>query len=96
MPLVELAACALVLGALEGGPISRILSVRPLVWLGGISYSLYVWQQLPIFELHYQHTLIALPIAIALALLSYRLIESPFRHPPKRAEPVPAASAARA
>lgn len=27
----------------SGGPVARVLSARPLVWLGGISYGVYLW-----------------------------------------------------
>src|SRR5205814_39273 len=45
LPFVEIAAAVLILAATTGGAASRILALRPLVWLGAVSYSLYVWQQ---------------------------------------------------
>lgn len=58
------------------------LSLSPLVFVGGLSYSLYIWQQLflapewaqgPTFPLW-----IALPLLFFVALASWRFIERPF------------------
>jgi peptidoglycan/LPS O-acetylase OafA/YrhL len=59
---------------------ARVLNARPLVWLGLLSYSLYLWQQ-PFLHhrLHEAHTTFPLNLALAfgLALLSYFLLERP-------------------
>ena len=57
-----------------------VLNWRPLVWLGTLSYSLYLWQE-P-FVNHYRHgTVNSFPLnlglAFACALASYYLIEKP-------------------
>src|SRR5207253_3089418 len=61
--------------------VGRILESRPLVTLGLLSYSLYVWQQLFINPFHYVW-ICRWPYNVGLALLtsvlSYRWIESPF------------------
>lgn len=59
---------------------ASFLEFAPLRWLGRISYSLYLWQQL--FFSHYHHgALQRFPLNLALALtcacLSYYLIEKP-------------------
>ncbi len=64
--------------------ISRCLSWKPLTWLGTVSYSLYLWQQMftmappklswPIFSFPYN-----LPSALCCATLSYYLLEKPVR-----------------
>jgi len=59
---------------------SRVLNQRPLVWLGVLSYSLYLWQQL--FLNHYSKSLICsfpwnVGLALGAAFLSYALIEKP-------------------
>lgn len=68
--------------------VGRILSLRPVVLIGLISYGAYLWHQ-PLFAFSRQHAL-AKPdgwvLAILslssffLAYLSWRFVESPFRH----------------
>jgi peptidoglycan/LPS O-acetylase OafA/YrhL len=53
----------------------RILNVAPVVWLGQISYSLYLWQQ-PFLDPH-SPTRYGLLWAIGIACLSYYLVERP-------------------
>lgn len=55
----------------------RVLNSGPLVWLGTLSYSIYLWQQpfvyrgrLPLY--------LALPAVLACAAASYYLVERPF------------------
>jgi peptidoglycan/LPS O-acetylase OafA/YrhL len=69
---------------------ARVLRHRTLEWLGRISYSVYLWQQL-VFgfaPLHWRARLIALPFLIALILAvaasSYRWIERPMMARGKR------------
>jgi peptidoglycan/LPS O-acetylase OafA/YrhL len=63
--------------------ISRVLAWRGFTWLGRVSYSLYVWQQLfliPGWEptsLWLQHWPWNLAAAFAAAILSYHLVEKP-------------------
>lgn len=65
----------------------KILSLRPLVWVGLISYSAYLWHQ-PLFALARIALLEPPPIGVMLALtalslglawLSWRFVEQPFR-----------------
>jgi peptidoglycan/LPS O-acetylase OafA/YrhL len=62
------------------GIIRTILQWRPLSWLGMLSYSLYLWQQLLLTE---KSTRAPFPFNVGLALLaailSYYLVESPLR-----------------
>jgi peptidoglycan/LPS O-acetylase OafA/YrhL len=77
LPAFELAAALAVLAAADG----RLpeLSLKPLVWLGLISYSLYLWQQ-PVRWFTRLHTgAMGVAAAIIVATLSYRYIEKPFR-----------------
>lgn len=53
-----------------------ILNVRPMVWLGKISYSLYLWQQLFAFGQHPRPWYFILG-AVAVACASYYLVEQP-------------------
>jgi len=54
----------------------RILNVQPVVWLGKISYSLYLWQQLFAFGTR-PHPWYLLLVALGLASASYYLVEQP-------------------
>lgn len=67
--------------------VSRALSIQPLVFLGGISYSLYLWHWPPVALLNYQLIEIDWPIRLAmlaaivpLSWLSYRFVENRFRY----------------
>ncbi|MBT3070707.1 acyltransferase [Rhodomicrobium sp. Az07] len=81
--------CALVIFA-EGqhrSLIGKILSLRPIVALGLISYSLYLWHWPILAFPHYllkreltgQETAILVAIATLIAFLSWRYVEQPFR-----------------
>jgi peptidoglycan/LPS O-acetylase OafA/YrhL len=81
-------ACVVVLwmGANQQSWVSRLLSLAPVVFIGDISYSLYLWHW-PIFatwrylELPESAATLLLCYALTLALgyLSYRFIEQPYR-----------------
>lgn len=67
--------------------VGRVLSCRPLVLIGMISYSAYLWHQ-PLFAFARHNSLVqpALPVMLSLACLSlilawlsWRFIEQPFR-----------------
>jgi peptidoglycan/LPS O-acetylase OafA/YrhL len=91
-PLVAVASVAILLSALgaDGLPF-RLLRSRPLVYLGRISYGLYVFHQVGLLLSgdafpHYadsklqwaSHLLVGLAITVALAAASYRFVELPF------------------
>jgi peptidoglycan/LPS O-acetylase OafA/YrhL len=86
LPVVVAAFGALVVVAAAEGPTARALSNRPLVYLGSISYSLYLWHVPILFafghlSLH-SRTLrgaIAVAISLALAAISTRYVEARFR-----------------
>ena len=82
-----LSAGALITGAVcvAGGPIARVLSVRPMVWMGTVSYGAYLWH-FPVFiELDSARTglsgfgLLAARVLVtfSLAAASYYLVERP-------------------
>jgi len=53
-----------------------ILNVRPVVWLGKISYSLYLWQQLFVYGDHSKPWYFVV-LAVGLASASYYFVEQP-------------------
>jgi peptidoglycan/LPS O-acetylase OafA/YrhL len=53
-----------------------ILNVRPVVWLGRVSYSLYLWQQLFVYGEHSRPWYFVV-FALGLAGASYYLVEQP-------------------
>lgn len=62
-------------------PIGRLLNSRPLVWVGGISYSLYLWQQVFLCRYHtswFTTFPVNIGLAFAAAIGSYYLVEQPF------------------
>lgn len=87
--LVSLACGALILsGNNDDNIIFRILSLKPIVYIGMISYSLYLWHW-PVFALgHYlaiqdkpHYLAVCYLITTILAITSYYLIEKPLRKP---------------
>jgi peptidoglycan/LPS O-acetylase OafA/YrhL len=58
--------------------VTRAAALKPLVLVGRISYGLYVWHMLPLWLVGRQHAWLAVPLAFALAGLSYRYVEQPF------------------
>jgi len=61
--------------------IGRLLNWAPLVWLGGFSYSLYLWQE-PFLNQYAKSSVNTFPLnlvlAVACALASFYLVEKPF------------------
>ncbi|MDG2533921.1 acyltransferase family protein [Sphingomonas sp. HITSZ_GF] len=89
--LLPVAGTALLIASILGGTAPRALGSRPMVAVGLLSYSLYLWHW-PVFVLFRWtaglHTLklqlAALVIAVALAIFSYFLVEKPLRFGFKR------------
>ncbi|MES5096655.1 acyltransferase family protein [Agrobacterium sp. BA1120] len=81
-------ACLFLLFASRDTIAGQVLSLSPLVWIGKISFSAYLWHQ-PVFafwrirslEPPSQWTMAGLILVVfILAALSWRFIEQPFRH----------------
>ncbi|TWA69671.1 peptidoglycan/LPS O-acetylase OafA/YrhL [Azospirillum baldaniorum] len=89
--LLPCLGAALVIHAGRSGPtaVGRALTLRPMVFIGLISYSMYIWHwPLMVFARFYKgrdlstkETLILLAAIAAVSVLSWRLIEVPFRKP---------------
>jgi peptidoglycan/LPS O-acetylase OafA/YrhL len=73
-PILHLSIAGLILHVIQSP--YRMLNVAPVMWLGRISYSLYLWQELFFYAQSRQpaHTLL---YALGLACLSYYLVEQP-------------------
>lgn len=88
LPTFELGAFFLIAAAIGATEIAGWLSFRPLVWLGTLSYSLYLWHEPILWAFHRHDRLIALALSFVCAWLSYRYVELPLR---RRRRDVPAA-----
>jgi peptidoglycan/LPS O-acetylase OafA/YrhL len=75
--------------------LARALSWRPLLWLGTVSYSLYVWHYPVFWTVQRRHlawpeplpVLLGVAVALAVAAASYRWIEQPFLRRTRRTAP---------
>lgn len=83
----SLVACVLIIGAMVPGPVRSIMSWRPLVWAGKVSYGMYVYHW-PVFMAVDEERLgfggvaldaVRIAITIAIAGLSFRFVEEPIR-----------------
>lgn len=86
LPIFELGAVLLVAAAVGDTDIARGLSARPFVWLGTLSYSLYLWHFPVLWAFDANNRLVALAVTFLLAWLSYRYVEQPFRRRRTRPE----------
>lgn len=78
----------LLIGSGSDAPVNRVLAVAPLVWIGRISYSLYLWHW-PIFaflqrwwiddHLPATWSLAGIGVSFVLAWITYRWVEQPAR-----------------
>ena len=89
--LLPCLGAALVIHAGSAGSTSlvRLLSLRPIVFVGLISYSLYLWHWPLIVllqsfvlqrDLHLHEMLALMVVIVLVSILSWRFVERPFRH----------------
>lgn len=91
MTVFDLCALVVVLALATGtSPFVRILSLRPVAWVGTISYGLYIWQ-VPVLHVLLRHSeslgdlvqgLLAVAATVALATASWHFVEEPVRRSP--------------
>jgi peptidoglycan/LPS O-acetylase OafA/YrhL len=74
-PVMHLSIAGIVLHVVRSP--YRVLNLAPVVFLGKISYSLYLWQQLFFFRPEPLPAYFALPLALGFACVSYFLVERP-------------------
>jgi len=87
LPVFALVSAALVAGLQVAGSVRSALSVRPLVWLGRISYGLYLLHWPVFVVLDAERTglhglalaVVRLAVTLGLAALSHRVVEQPVR-----------------
>jgi peptidoglycan/LPS O-acetylase OafA/YrhL len=102
--LLPCAGAALIIhsGRSDDTLVRRVLALRPLVFIGLISYSLYLWHW-PVFvfakyvlfrELSLAERCLLIAVSFVLAILSWRFVEQPLRRPVRRRRLFPAAAAA--
>ena len=98
--LVPVLGCALVIYSTENERtrVATLLSWKPIVFIGLISYSLYLWHW-PIFAftsyellrpLTFLEGFLCVLVALSAAIFSWRFIEQPFRRRAKRPSAAPA------
>ena len=86
LPIFNISVAVLILWLLkrEGSPAHLLLEIRPLRWIGKISYGLYLWHFLmyefarETFSSAEMQIVVSLALAFVVSALSYYLIETPF------------------
>lgn len=80
-------ACCIIYGAASGTVVNMLLAYRPMVFVGKISYSLYMWHWpiwvfasfLVIGPLSLAQKAMLIAVTFIVSYASYRLVEQPFR-----------------
>ena len=96
LPAIAVVSAALITGVQADGPVRRALSVRPLVWLGTISYGVYLFHW-PIYVIADADrmgfdgpalVLLQLGLTIAVSVVSFYALERPIRHASRFPNPI--------
>lgn len=95
--LLPVVGATLLIACAGGTMTGQLLALPPALWIGRISYSLYLWHWPVIvyYKLRYgavldmTDTAIVVAISVALSVISYEFIEKPFRAPAMRRGPAP-------
>jgi len=98
LPVLGTAAAILAGGGVSARwGVGRLLGIRPAVWIGGLSYSLYLWHWPFLIaaegiwgDLRVRYGLLVVLASVIPAWLSYRYVETPFRRSARFALPRPA------
>ncbi len=87
LALLPVCGALLYIGSQHAGPLSKAINNGPILFIGLISYSLYLWHwpiitiiKWLITEPSWLHYSLYSLSSLGLAYLSYRFIETPFRH----------------
>ncbi len=95
LPLVSLCTAVLICSVLltPDGRLSRVLTSGPLVWIGQLSYGLYLWHY-PVYRImgqmgasQFQCLTLGTAITVFAAALSWHLVEKPLLRLKKRFQP---------
>ncbi|MDC2890036.1 acyltransferase [Psychrosphaera sp. G1-22] len=86
--IIPILAVCIVIGCSNGTSVSRILDIKPIRFIGLISYSLYLWHQpvmaflsIKFYNLPHTETLIlATMVTGILSYFTFKFVETPFRH----------------
>ncbi len=80
LPILAVGIVLLILAVLADprSPLARLLSLAPLVFVGKISYALYLWHPIFIWGFHRLPTGAEVGLAFVAATLSYYFVELPF------------------
>ncbi|WP_145483279.1 acyltransferase family protein [Yersinia rohdei] len=81
-----LGTCLIILFSRDKNLASNFLSLKPMIFIGAISYSIYLWHQ-PLFvfyrikigEIGMSTSILLILLSIVISVLSFYLIEKPFR-----------------